>query len=60
MKRAMSTPDKEPGSNPMNHPEEQPSGIEGQPKFGRLLIVLVLVVLIIALVTWGSEAYFSR
>jgi hypothetical protein len=56
----MSTPDKEPGSNPMNHPEEQPSGAEGQPKFGRLLIVLALVVLIIMLVTWGSEAYFSR
>jgi hypothetical protein len=56
----VSSQDREPGGNPMNHPEEQPSGAEGQPKFGRLLIVLVLVVLIIGLVTWGSEAYFSR
>jgi len=56
----MNTPDREPGGNPMNHPEEQASGVEGEPKFGRLLIVLALVVVIIGLVTWGSEAYFSH
>ncbi|GAB3403945.1 hypothetical protein NX774_06725 [Massilia agilis] len=31
----------------------------GTPKFGRLLIVLALAVLIIVAVTFGSEAYFS-
>jgi hypothetical protein len=56
----MTTPEHEPGGNPMNHPEEQPAGSDGQPKFGRLLIVLVAVVAIIVLVTWGSEAYYTR
>jgi hypothetical protein len=55
----MSNLDREPGGNPMNHPEEQPAGTDGMPKFGRLLVVLVLVVLIIALVTWASEKYLS-
>ena len=55
----MSTPEREPGGNPMNHPEEPPTGTEGEPKFGRLLIVLVAVVAIIVLLTWGSEAYFT-
>ena len=55
----MSTPEREPGGNPMNHPEEPPTGTEGEPKFGRLLIVLVAVVAIIGLLTWGSEAYFT-
>lgn len=50
---------REPGGNPMNHPEEQPTGTDGMPKFGRLLAVLVLVVLVIALVTWASERYLS-
>jgi len=31
----------------------------GSPKFGRLLIVLVLAVLLIIAITFGSEAYFS-
>jgi hypothetical protein len=31
----------------------------GVPKFGRLLLVLALAVLIIVAVTFGSEAYFS-
>jgi len=56
----MTTPEHEPGGNPMNHPEEQPAGNDGQPKFGRLLIVLAAVVAIIVLVTWGSEAYYTR
>jgi hypothetical protein len=29
------------------------------PKFGRLLIVLVLAVLLIVAITFGSEAYFT-
>jgi len=32
---------------------------DGSPKFGRLLIVLVLAVLLIIAITFGSEAYFS-
>jgi hypothetical protein len=55
----MNLPDKEPGGNPMNHPEEQPAGADGNPKFGRLLAVLVLVVAFIVLVTWAAEKYFS-
>lgn len=31
----------------------------GQPKFGRLLLALVLAVLLIIAITFGSEAYFS-
>ncbi len=46
--------------NPMNHPDEQPVGTDGSPKFGRLLIVLVIAVLLIGAITWGSEAYFSK
>jgi hypothetical protein len=52
----------EPGKNStnlMNHPAEQPVGVDGSPKFGRLLIVLILVVLLIVAITFGSEAYFS-
>jgi len=32
---------------------------DGSPKFGRLLIGLVLAVLLIVAITFGSEAYFS-
>jgi hypothetical protein len=31
----------------------------GVPRFGRLLLVLALAVLVIVLVTFASEAYFS-
>ncbi|MBC7453919.1 MAG: hypothetical protein H7335_09470 [Massilia sp.] len=31
----------------------------GRPKFGRLLIVLGLAVVLIVAITFGSEAYFS-
>lgn len=47
------------GDNPMQHPEEQPSGSDGTPKFGRLLIVLVLVVLLMGLITYASQAWYS-
>lgn len=55
----MTPSDKEPGGNPMNHPAEQPTGADGTPKFGRLLVVLVLVVAFIVLVAWAAEKYFS-
>ncbi len=45
--------------NPMHHPEEQRSGVEGEPKFGRLLIILVAAVLLIVAITFGSEALYS-
>jgi len=53
-------PNKDPLNNPMNHPEEQPTGIDDAPKFGRLLIVLIIAVLLVGAITFGSEAYFSR
>lgn len=43
----------------MNHPEEQPSGSDGAPKFGRLLLILAAAVLIIVGVTLASEAFYS-
>jgi hypothetical protein len=46
--------------NPMNHPEEPPTGIDDAPKFGRLLIVLIVAVALIGVITFASEAYFSR
>lgn len=49
----------EPLPNPMNHPEEQPVGEEGSPRFGRLLLVLIGVVLMIVAITFASEAFYS-
>ncbi|MES2261569.1 MAG: hypothetical protein V4724_23880 [Pseudomonadota bacterium] len=40
-----------------DHPD-QPED-DGSPKFGRLLIVLVLAVMLVGLITFASEAYFS-
>lgn len=45
--------------NPMQHPDEPPTGTEGAPKFGRLLLVLAAAVMLIVLITFASEAYFS-
>lgn len=49
----------EQGKNPMNHPDEQPSGSDGVPKFGRLLLILAAAVLLIVGVTLASEAFYS-
>lgn len=49
----------EPNDNPMHHPAEQPTGSDGSPRFGRLLIVLALAVLVIVAVTFASEALYS-
>ncbi|MDY0962248.1 hypothetical protein [Massilia sp. CFBP9026] len=43
---------------PQLPPSAQPSG-DGAPKFGRLLIVLVLAMLVVVALTFGSEAYFT-
>jgi hypothetical protein len=45
--------------NPMQHPEEQPSTGDGTPKFGRLLVVLVFAVILMILLTFATEAYYS-
>ena len=45
--------------NPMNRPEQRPTGVEGSPKFGRLLIVLVLAVVLLGLLTWATEAFYT-
>ncbi|SNS41078.1 hypothetical protein SAMN06265795_102589 [Noviherbaspirillum humi] len=45
--------------NPMNHPEEQPAGTDGAPKFGRLLIVLVAAVVLIGIITLLTERMYS-
>jgi hypothetical protein len=46
-------------NNPMNHPQEPNAGIDDAPRFGRLLIVLLLAVAFIGLLTFAGEAYFS-
>jgi hypothetical protein len=48
----------EPQRNPMSHPEAPTTGVEGSPKFGRLLIVLILTVISLGLLTWAMEAYY--
>jgi len=49
----------EPPDNPMDHPEEQPTGTDDAPKFGRLLLLLGAAVLLIVAVTFASEALYS-
>lgn len=46
-------------NNPMNHPDDQPTGTDDAPKFGRLLLALGAAVLIIVAVTFVSEALYS-
>jgi hypothetical protein len=45
--------------NPMNHPEEQPAGTDDVPRFGRLLVVLLLAVLSIVALTFFAEKFYS-
>lgn len=42
-----------------NNADEQPNDDDGSPKFGRLLVVLVLAVLLVVAITFASEAYFT-
>jgi hypothetical protein len=49
----------EPRNNPMEHPTEQPTGTDGTPKFGKLLLVLIGAVLLIVAITLASEALYS-
>lgn len=45
--------------NPLQDPEQPAVGIDGTPKFGRLLIVLVGVVLLIVGITFASVRYYQ-
>ncbi|MDF3035800.1 MAG: hypothetical protein K0S28_1074 [Paucimonas sp.] len=47
-------------TNPMNPPEEPGTGTDDGPKFGRLLVVLLLAVMAVVAITFASEAYYSR
>ncbi|WP_267877897.1 hypothetical protein [Massilia sp. BJB1822] len=39
--------------------QTNPADDDGNPKFGRLLIVLLLVVGLIGVITFASEAFYS-
>ena len=54
----MSDYDKQ-SDNPMKHPDEQPAGSDDGPHFGKLLVVLIFAVMMVGLLTFASEAYFS-
>ena len=45
--------------NPMQHPDEQPSGADHGPHFGRLLIVLAAAVMLLGLITWALVEYVT-
>ena len=49
----------EKNTNTTRHPEEQPAGADDSPKFGRLLIVLAIAVLMVVAITFISEAMYS-
>ena len=40
-------------------PLPPPDEGDGEPKFGRLLIVLVLAVMLIGVITFAAEAYYT-
>ena len=43
-----------PDDNPMQHPDEQPYGSDEGPKFGKLLLVLGISVVLIGVIVWVS------
>jgi hypothetical protein len=45
--------------SPEEQKENSTTGVSGSPKFGRLLIVLFLVVIGLGLLTWATDAYYS-
>jgi hypothetical protein len=45
--------------NPMNHPAEQPAGSDDSPRFGRLLVVLLGAVLLVAALTYVSLSMYT-
>ncbi|HEY6772520.1 MAG TPA: hypothetical protein VI140_00975 [Oxalicibacterium sp.] len=59
MQEADMQADEKTQTNPMQHPEEPPSGADGSPKFGRLLLLLAFAVLMVVALTFGSLAYYT-
>jgi hypothetical protein len=55
----MSDSTKDESDGPAGHPDEQPGGTDESPRFGRLLVVLALAVILVGILTLASEAYFS-
>jgi hypothetical protein len=47
------------GASPLQHPEEQPVAGNGEPRFGRLLIVLACALAVIIGITFASAAWFG-
>lgn len=47
------------GDDSKRLPQPQAAETDDSPKFGRLLIVLALAVLIMAVITFASEAFYS-
>ncbi|GIZ51355.1 hypothetical protein [Noviherbaspirillum aridicola] len=47
------------GKSPMRHPDEQPGGGDGTPRFGRLLLVLGAAVLAVVGLTLFSEWLYT-
>lgn len=45
--------------NPMQHPPEQPTGVEGEFEFGRLFAVLVSAVSFMGLLAVTMEAIYT-
>ena len=47
-------------THPLKNPKlERQRDVDGEPKFGRLLIVLLLAVMMVVAITFGSQAYLS-
>lgn len=46
-------------NNSESQNKENTTGDEGNPRFGRLLIVLIAVVGLIVFITFASESYYS-
>jgi hypothetical protein len=44
---------------PLAEAEQVADNGDGSPKFGRLLIVLVSAVVLVGIITFASQAYFS-
>jgi len=44
--------------NPMQHPDEQQVVNVGSPRFGRLLVILLVIVLLSALLAMSAQTYF--
>ncbi len=55
MTSPMESPDRAKGSRP----PEQPAGVDGEPRFGRLLVVLACAVAIVIAIVFASAAWFG-